>query len=167
MYFDDRADAAVRKLWQALAEAGLPSLATYTHRRHRPHVSLAVAESLAAADLTQLRTVLTSRRRVLQLYVLGTFPGGDGVLFLGAAVTADLLAFHRDVHGALAGQPVEHSPHYLPGSWVPHCTLAEGLDKATAAMAFGLLYGYEPITATVAAVGIKDTATGAVAPLTD
>jgi hypothetical protein len=36
MYFDDRADASVRKLWQVLADAGLPSLATFTHRRHRP-----------------------------------------------------------------------------------------------------------------------------------
>jgi hypothetical protein len=47
MYFDDQADAAVRRLWQRLADAGLPSLATRTHRQHRPHVSLAVAESLA------------------------------------------------------------------------------------------------------------------------
>lgn len=50
MYFDDQADAAVRRLWLLLAGAGLPSLATRTHRRHRPHVSLAVAESLADAD---------------------------------------------------------------------------------------------------------------------
>ncbi|MHB1431893.1 MAG: hypothetical protein ACYCVZ_07245 [Streptosporangiaceae bacterium] len=51
MYFDDQADAAVRELWRLLADAGLPSLATRTHRRHRPHVSLAIAESLADADL--------------------------------------------------------------------------------------------------------------------
>jgi len=166
MYFDDRADAAVRKLWQALAEAGLPSLATLTHRRHRPHVSLVVAESLAGADLAALRSVLMSRQPTLDLYVLGTFPGSEGVLFLGVPVTADLLALHGDVHSALAGQPVEHWPHYLPGNWVPHCALAEGLDKAGAAMAFGLLFGYEPITATVASVGIKDTATGTITPLT-
>ena len=166
MYFDDQADAAVRRLWQVLAEAGLPSLATHTHRRHRPHVSLAVAESLAAADLAALRTVLTSRRPVLSLYVLGTFPGSGGALFLGVTVTADLLAFHGGVHAALAGQPAGHWPQYLPGRWVPHCTLAEGLDKAGAAMAFGLLYGYEPITATVASAGIKDTRTGEVTLLT-
>jgi len=35
-------------------------------------------------------------------------------------------------------------PYYLPGNCVPHCTLAEGLDKAQAAKAFGLLLGYEP-----------------------
>ena len=35
MYFDDQADAAVRRLCQRLADAGLPSLATRTHRQHR------------------------------------------------------------------------------------------------------------------------------------
>jgi hypothetical protein len=39
---------------------------------------------------------------------------------------------------------------------VPHCTLAEGLDEAEAAKACGILYGYEPIAATVSAAGIKE-----------
>jgi hypothetical protein len=80
MYFDDQADRAVRKLWHLLADSGLPSLATRTHRRHRPHVSLAVARSLSGADLTQLRFVLTAHQPTLQLYVLGTFPGAGGAL---------------------------------------------------------------------------------------
>jgi 2'-5' RNA ligase len=166
MYFDDQADAAVRDMWQVLADAGLPSLATATHRRHRPHVSLAVAESLADADLARLRSALAVRKPVLPLYVLGTFPGHGGALFLGVPVTTELLAFHAGVHAALDGQPVEHWPYYQPGNWVPHCTLAEGLDKAAAAKAFGLLQGYEPITATVGQAGIKDTATGAITLLT-
>jgi 2'-5' RNA ligase len=162
MYFDDRADAAVRRLWELLADAGLPSLATLTHRRHRPHVSLTVAESLVGADLARLRDVLAARQPTLPLYVLGTFPGRGGALFLGVPVTAELVAFHADVHAALADEPVQHWPYYLPGNWVPHCTLAEGLDKVQAATAFGLLYGYQPITATISSVGIKDTATGAI-----
>lgn len=166
MYFDEGADAAVRKLWQILADAGLPSLATRTHRRHRPHVSLAVAESLADVELDSLRSVLAARRPVLHLYVLGAFPRTVGALFLGVRATADLLAYHASVHAALASQPVEHWPHYLPGSWVPHCTLAEGLGKAQAGQAFGLLYGHKPITAVVSAVGIKDTETGSITLLT-
>jgi hypothetical protein len=67
-------------------------------------VSLAVAESLTGADLAPLRAVLMGRQPTLRLYVLGTFPGSEGVLFLGVAVTAELLAFHADVHFALADQ---------------------------------------------------------------
>ena len=166
MYVDGRADAAVRRLWQRLADADLPSLATRTHRRHRPHVALVVAESLAGADLEPLRAVLMSRRPALSLYVLGTFPGTGGALFLGVQVTTELLAFHADVHEALAGQPIRHWAYYEPGNWIPHCTLAEGLDAPQAGKAFGLLAGYQPITAEVTSVGIKDTTTGAITLLT-
>jgi 2'-5' RNA ligase len=166
MYFDEEADAAVRRLWLRLADAGLPSLATRTHRLHRPHVSLMVAESLAGADLARLRPVLRARRPAVRLYILGTFPGRNGALFLGVPVTAELLAFHAEVHAALADQPARHWPYYLPGNWVPHCTLAEGLSDDEAGQAFALLYGHEPIMAMVAAVGIKDTTTGSVTLLT-
>jgi hypothetical protein len=166
MYFDQQADVAVRRLWLQLSEAGLPSLATLTHRQHRPHVSLAVAESLAGADLAPLRSALTPPRPALRLYVLGTFPGDEGALFLGVQVTAELLAFHADVHAALAGQPIRHWAYYLPGNWIPHCALAEGLDKSEAGRAFALLAGYRPITATVTSAGLKDTATGAITLLT-
>jgi 2'-5' RNA ligase len=162
MYFDDQADAEVRRLWQRLSDAGLPSLATRTHRRHRPHVSLAVAESLAEADPAPLRSVLTSPLPELSLYTLSTFPGTAGVLFLGVQVTAELLAFHARLHTALAGQPIRHWAYYLPGSWIPHCALAEGLDGSQASRAFGLLADYSPIAAKVTSVGIKDTATGAI-----
>jgi len=166
MYFDDQADAAVRQLWQRLADAGLPSLATRTHRRHRPHVSLAVAESLAEADPAPLRPVLMSRRPALSLYTLSRFPEPGGVLFLGVQVTPELLAFHADVHAALAGQPIRHWAYYLPGNWIPHCALAEGLDGSEAGRAFGLLADYRPITAGVTSIGIKDSATGAITLLT-
>jgi 2'-5' RNA ligase len=100
-------------------------------------------------------------------YVLGTFPGGEGALFLGVQVTAGLLAFHAQVHAALGGEPVKHWPYYQPGNWVPHCTLAEGLGPTEAGKAFGPLAGYEPIAATVLASGIKDTATGSISLLTE
>ena len=166
MYFDGQADAAVRRLWQRRADAGLPSLATRTHRRHRPHVSLAVAESLADANLAPLRTLLMSRRPALSLYTLSTFPAATGALFLGVQVTTELLAFHADVHAALGGQPIQHWAYYLPGNWIPHCALAEGLDTSEAGRAFELLADYRPITAQVTSAGIKDTATGAITLLT-
>ena len=107
-----------------LADTNLPSLRTRTHRRHRPHVSLTVTESLGDADLTVLSGTLANRQPVLDLYVQGTFPG-DGALFFSVVVTAELLNLHRSVHESLREQPVQHWPHYLPDRWVPHCTLAQ------------------------------------------
>jgi 2'-5' RNA ligase len=97
---------------------------------------------------------------------LGTFPGDEGVLFLATTVTADLLAFHAQVHAALANQPIQHWPYYLPGNWVPHCTLAQGLDSTGRATAIELLHNYQPIAATVTTMGITDTRTGEVTQLT-
>ncbi len=166
MFFDARADAAVRALWQQLADAGLPSLATRTHGRHRPHVSLTVAESLDRADLAPVQSALAGQLPTVLLDVLGTFPGTEGALFLGAVVTGDLLTLHARLHQALAGQPVTHWPYYRPGRWVPHCTLAQGLGRDEIATAFRLLHGYQPIRARVSSVGVTDTRTGAVTTLT-
>jgi hypothetical protein len=166
MFFDEHADAAVRALWQQLANVGLPSLATRTHRRHRPHVSLTVTESLDQADLAPVRSALAGRLPTVLLDALGTFPGSEGVLFLAAVVTEDLLTLHLRAHNALAGQPVAHWPYYLSGRWVPHCTLAQGLGRDEIAEAFRLLHGYQTITAQVTSAGITDTVTGAVTPLT-
>jgi hypothetical protein len=66
----------------------------------------------------RLRSVLTVQP-CLRLHTLGTFPGREGALFLGVVVTAELLAFHAEVHAALAGRAIGHWPYYQPGSWVP------------------------------------------------
>jgi hypothetical protein len=166
MFFDEQADAAVRELWTELAEAGLPSLATLTHRRHRPHVSLFVADSLYQADLTGLRAVLASRHPVLRLSALATFPGQEGVLFLGVTVTEELLALQAGAYQAVAGQPVGYWPLYRPGYWVPHCTLAFGLAPEQIAAAIEVLHGFQPVEAVVTAAGMTSNVTGAVTALT-
>ena len=48
LLLDDAAARAVRRLWRQLAEDGVPSLATYTHGRHVPHLTLA---SLGPCDV--------------------------------------------------------------------------------------------------------------------
>ena len=44
LLFDDRTDAALRRLWQRLAEARLPGHARVCTPGSRPHVTLTVAE---------------------------------------------------------------------------------------------------------------------------
>lgn len=155
MFFEEEADAAVRRLWRRLASAGLPSLETLGHARHRPHVTLAVTDlPVASIDVEVLPSV--------QLPVLGTFAGDGGVLFLGAVVSAPLLALHAGVCRRLH----EQWAHYVPGSWVPHCTLAMGLTPAQLSAAAGVLAGFRPIAARVVGVGVVDTRTGEVTLLT-
>lgn len=137
-----------------------------THRRHRPHVSLTVTESLDHGELAPVRDAVAGHLPSVLLNLLGTFPGSEGILFLAPVVTDDLLALHTRLQNALAGQRVTQWPYYLPGRWVPHCTLAQGLSRDEIAQAFRVLYGHQPVTAQLTSVGVTDTLTGAVTPLT-
>jgi 2'-5' RNA ligase len=164
--FDTDADRAVRALWDRLERAGVPSMATRTHRRHRPHVSLAVAGAIPAAAREALRADL-GRLSIprLWLYTLGAFSGTDNVLILSAVVDTELLAVHSAVHDVLAGRVRGPWAYYLPGSWVPHCGLAQGIEPVQVAAGFAALYPVQPIRATVTEVAVVDTHTGAIDPL--
>lgn len=160
-WFDDAADAAVRKLWRRLDEAGVPSLATRTHGRHRPHVTFA----LQGAIPPRTREALREDLRLLAipnlwLSTLAAFSASEPVLMLAAVVDTELLAVHSAVHDVLAKKVKQPQAYYLPGSWVPHCTLAQGLEPAQVAAGFAALYPVEPIRARVDAIAIVDTHTG-------
>jgi len=46
------------------------------------------------------------------------------VIFLALADDEELTAIHAELHGFLRALRLPSSPLYLPGRWVPHCTLA-------------------------------------------
>ncbi|HET9139668.1 2'-5' RNA ligase family protein [Actinophytocola sp.] len=160
-WFDDDADRAVRELWSKLERAGVPSLATRTHGRHRPHVTFAIAGAIPAATREALRADL-GKLAVPRLWLstLAAFSAVDNALILAAVVDTELLAVHSAVHDVLAGRVRQPSAYYLPGSWVPHCTLAQGLETGRIAAGFAALYPVEPIRATVAEIAVVDTHTG-------
>jgi 2'-5' RNA ligase len=165
-FFDDDADRAVRGLWARLEQAKVPSLATRTHGRHRPHVTFALAGSIPAGVRDALRTDL---RRLsiprLWLSTLGVFSSVENVLVLAAVVDTELLAVHSAVHDVLAGRVRSPSAYHLPGSWVAHCTLAQGIEHPQVVAGFAALHPVEPIRATVTEVAVVDTHTGAADPL--
>jgi 2'-5' RNA ligase len=165
-FFDDDADRAVRSLWARLEQAGVPSLATRTHGRHRPHVTFALGGAIPAGARESLRTDL---RRLaiprLWLATLGVFGSTENVLMLAAITDTELLAVHSAVHDALAGRVRAPSAYYLPGSWVPHCTLAQGIEDRQVVAGFATLHPVEPIRASIVEVAVVDTHTGAADPL--
>ncbi|MBO0840106.1 MAG: 2'-5' RNA ligase family protein [Sciscionella sp.] len=166
MFFDTEADNAVRELWQRLENANIPSLASRTHRKHRPHSTLAIAGGIPAST----RTELTKQLRMLALpnlwlYTLGTFPTKENALFLAAVVDTELLAVHSAVHDTLAGKVKNPLAYYLPGAWVPHCGLAQNITNEQLSSGFSLLHPIDPISARIAEVGITNTGTGEVEKL--
>lgn len=163
MFFDGEADGQVRALWRRLESGGVPSMASKSHRKHRPHLSFAVAGTIPPGTRKALRTDLALLAVPnLWLYTLGTFPNAENILFLGAVTDAELLAVHSAVHDTLAGKVKQPSAAYLPGAWIPHCTLAMGIEPDQLTAGIAALHPIEPIKATITEIGIVDTQTGEV-----
>jgi 2'-5' RNA ligase len=123
LLFDPDTEARVRADWDALAAAGLSSLAAHTSPSNRPHVTLLVRPDLAITAFADAIRLLPLR------VVLGApivFRHGDrGVLARHIVPSEELLRLHRAVHDA--APPGPDAAHTAPGDWVPHVTLARRL----------------------------------------
>jgi hypothetical protein len=160
VFFDEEAESAVRALWRRLDQAGVPSLAKHPFGRWPPRVTFAAAKAIPRKTRDALRDELrTLAIPNLWLSNLGTFPNSENVLMLGAVVDAELLAVHSAIHDVLAGKVQSPSAYYLPGSWVPHCTLTQGIEHHQMVEGLAALHPVDRIAATVHHVAIVDTQT--------
>lgn len=164
LFFDPDSEAEIRSVWDRLEAARLPSLATRTHRRHRPHVTLAVAERIEIARLQEGRDRLAASHLNVTLHSPAVFQR-SGVLYLSVVPTLALLRLHQQVHAALADSLVAPWGTYSVGTWVPHCTLAQGLTREQLARGIDLLHDQPVVEAHVTGAGILDTKTGEVLPV--
>ena len=98
LFLDPAADAAVRSIWRALADAGV-SRAMLDAGSH-PHVSLVDSSDL---DVERFRPVLAAFARETpplecSLASVGAFPTDEGVVFLAPVATRELLDLHQEFH---------------------------------------------------------------------
>ena len=161
-FFDDPANGQIRALWQELQACGVPS----GSRGFAPHITFGAGASIPARARAAVRAELELLALPgVWLSTLATFPNTVNVLVLAAVVDTELLAVHSAVHDALAGKVRQPAVRHLPGSWVPHCTLAERLTPAQLATGFARLHPVAPIRATLGPIAVLDTTTGTVEPL--
>ncbi|MCU1472551.1 2'-5' RNA ligase family protein [Amnibacterium sp.] len=131
------AEQLVRDEWVALADAGLPSLATRSSDTNRPHVTVAVAESGLEPAVDALNAVFRGwhlAERGLPVVV------GPPVLFGGhrsrwvlarlVVPSRPLVTLHSAVHRAIdaAAPDAEVVDQTRPDSWTPHVTLARRIE---------------------------------------
>jgi 2'-5' RNA ligase len=159
LLLDDRSDAAVRRLWRRMEDAGVSTLLTHTHGRHVPHLTWA---ALRSYDLDAVRAsleVLPERPPVgLHLDAFGTFRRSR--CWLAPAVTSGLVERQAAVAAAAIGTGAELHRLYRPGTWVPHLTLAPRLHLDQLATVAALVYDVLPIEAIGESTTLIDTSTG-------
>ena len=122
---DTVAAAPIVAMWRALAAAGLheDSLAL----GYPPHVTLTIHPD--GVDVGHLAEAVRRHAAGWDAFPLrfagfGVFAAPVPVLYLAPVVTPALLLCQQALAEALSGLPCD--PHYRPGSWVPHITLAKG-----------------------------------------
>lgn len=132
--FDPATDARVRAEWDALAAAGLSSLAPHTSPSNAPHLTLlerrsALPEGLAIEPGSLPITLVLGPPVLLGM-------GDRRVLARSVLPTSALLVLHAAVHAA-AGRDTQAPGRATP--WLPHVTLARRLRVVDVATALDLL----------------------------
>lgn len=155
LLLDDAAEARVRADWDALAAAGMSSMAAHPGASNRPHVTL-LARSTPVARPLRVEAAALPLAVVLGAPLLL----GDGdrrVLARSLVPSAALLALQAAVLRA-AGD--DDDGRFAPGRWTPHVTLARRIRLADLPQALALLG--PPIEAQAVALRRWDAATATV-----
>jgi 2'-5' RNA ligase len=139
---DATADA-IMSLWDRVGVfEDFPSMRALNYP---PHITFAIYGSAAASEqlaIATLERVATGRTAIeLTFDRIRSFDGPPLILWADPEPKTALREIHDQIHAAI--DPGLCHPHYRPGSWVPHCTLAMRTrpDRNQAALAFADAFG--------------------------
>jgi 2'-5' RNA ligase superfamily len=121
LLFDSETEAAIRRIWDDLANADRPS----KKPAGRPHVTLIAAQRINA-DVDHLLAPIAQRLPLPCTIGAPVLFGRTDVVFARLVVpSTDLLDLHAEVHRLCGPHLVPGSmPNSLPGQWTAHVTLA-------------------------------------------
>lgn len=118
-----------------------------------PHISLTVFAQLEPAPMAALLAEFAAATPPLPVTfaAVGVFPTTQGVVYLAPVVTPQLLAIHAHFHHLLSQLATASNAYYLPGSWIPHCTVGFELPAEKVGTAVTLCQQapvFQPVTLT-------------------
>ena len=153
---DDAGCDVVRRDWQALRDAGLPSQLDHSGTTNSPHVTVVAAPALDADD--------EQRARELVGALLPVEARAGGIALLGGArvslvrlldVPDELVRAVLDLRSGLS---VQHA------GWLPHVTLARRVSRVDVPAALEVI-GHDDLTLTLTALRRWDPEAGIVTTL--
>lgn len=129
LFFDEPSEKPIREIWAKLARLNISS--EIPNSGIRPHITMAVFDNLKCQPCEKKLSQYAAHTAGISLCMthLGVFYRPEIVVFLAPTPTRELLEFQAGVHQCLAKHADKPWDIYLPGNWVPHCTLAINLDK--------------------------------------
>lgn len=164
LLFDGKSERAIRALWDRVEELGVPSMSSHTHAKHVPHVSYAV---LRNCDLDAVTTAMASLDAGCPVELtfdgLGLFRRGRTWLVAGAC--AEFVARQQRVVDAVVATGAELHKHYVPGIWLPHCSLAPRVPLTQLSLVASAVFDVIPLQAKLERAALINSATGHQVPL--
>ncbi len=135
-YLDYETEDKFKNLWQVLSEKNITHYGFETKGK-RPHITIADYHQLDKEKFINLfQHFYNEKQKVtISLNTLGTFIG-TGTLFMAPTLSTELLDFHQEHHEIFKEFNKDKNSFYLPGFWVPHCTIASRLDDSNMLEAF-------------------------------
>lgn len=134
LLLDPGLDAAVRREWAVLSDAGLPSQNRHLGESNRPHITVAVAASMP--DALDDGDAVRFDPFDVRLGGLVVFGGRSITLARLVVPSSELLDLHARLHEAVGERSLDHLD---PGRWTPHVTVARRLTPEEAGAAVRLL----------------------------
>jgi hypothetical protein len=164
LLFDRRSERAVRSLWDRIEQQGVASLRSHTHGRHVPHVSYAVLRSWDTAAVSVALGDLGAGAPVeLTFDGMGVFRRGRTWLVAGAS--AEFMARQQRVVEAVTGTGADLHKHYVPGIWLPHCSLAPRVLLQQLPLVAAAVLDVLPLHAKLDHAALVNSGTGELFPL--
>lgn len=129
-YLDNETENKFKNIWGLLSDKGLTHYGVEIKGK-RPHITIADYDSLDKEEFIRLfDNYYKDKEKInLSLTVLGTFID-TGTLFIAPTLSKELITFHANHHNNFCSFNMNENSFYLPGRWVPHCTIASRLDGA-------------------------------------
>ncbi|KAG7016175.1 WAT1-related protein, partial [Cucurbita argyrosperma subsp. argyrosperma] len=139
LYFDPALENQVLKAWNVLARRQIST--QLIEIESRPHITLFSSPFLEPTKVESIVKNFASKQEPLPLSLssIGSLPSDNNVLFLGPAPSISLLQFQSQLCEAMRKEGIEIGEEYRPGSWIPHCSVAQEVPRARMAEAFCVL----------------------------
>lgn len=154
-YFDANTEANVRAYRDSIYEKGIKPV--LGEMNDRPHISLAVFGKTDNDKLINLTERFSKNigEFEIKLGAIGIFPTPDNVLFLIPVPNCIFLDIHRAYHTELINAGLTSSQYYLPGNWVPHCTVEFDLSDSQLRKAVHLSKEiFKPLCGSMSEIGV-------------
>lgn len=155
LLLDEPGDSAIRRIWHALDEAGLPSAATVRSGTNRPHITLVAAPGIDAALDEALADLFAGLPIPCVIGAPLVFGAGRFTLTRMIVPSARLMELQAQVYRRfLPHASAEAFAHSAPGHWTPHVTLGRRLTAAQVGQALAVREATIPDIASQA-VGLR------------